>query len=33
MQLRAEPARVALTLLAILFLLGLLALPIILLRG
>ncbi len=31
--LRAEPGRVALTLLAILFLLGLVALPIILLRG
>ena len=31
--LRAEPGRVALTLLAILFLLGLVALPIVLLRG
>lgn len=33
MQVRAEPGRVALTVLAILFLLGLVALPIVLLRG
>jgi hypothetical protein len=33
MQLRAEPARVLLTLLAITFLLGLVALPVVLLRG